>query len=323
MSTRRSLSFAVVAGAGVLVSCTSDRPTEVASPATHPAFQSFAQSEWSEPVHLPAPVSSASRELGPRLSPDGLSLYFNSDRPCSCAFGAFDMWVSRRASEDEPWGEPANLGANINSAGGDGGATFSPDGHTMFFSSARLPSAGGEDIWVTHRMDTNDDLAWEAPVNLGTDVNTAALENGPTFIPQGDGGGLLYFSSAGVIHEVRVSHDGTPLEAAHAVAELNLPGVQSLEATIRRDGKEIIFWSPANRPGGLGNSDFWVATRQNTNALWSAPVNLGGPVNTTATELSPGLSADGRTLVFAGGANRGTSLGFQDIWMSTRTPSGH
>jgi len=50
-------------------------------------------------------------------------------------------------------------------------------------------------------------------------------------------------------------------------------------------------------------------------------VNLGTPINTTASEQQPSLSGDGRTLLFA--SNRPGGLGGTDIWMSTRTPSGN
>ena len=69
----RSASLAALV---LLAACSSER--ELLPPAilTH----SFAGSEWSEPVHLDAPVNSPARELGARLSPDELSLYFGSDR---------------------------------------------------------------------------------------------------------------------------------------------------------------------------------------------------------------------------------------------------
>ena len=79
--------------------------------------QSFANSEWSEPVHLDAPINSPFRELGAALSPDELSIYFGSNRPDPTAQGAFDIWVSHRACRECPWEDPVNLGPNINSTG--------------------------------------------------------------------------------------------------------------------------------------------------------------------------------------------------------------
>ncbi len=40
----------------------------------------FASSEWSEPVHLDAPVNSPCQDQTPTMSKDGLRLYFLSDR---------------------------------------------------------------------------------------------------------------------------------------------------------------------------------------------------------------------------------------------------
>jgi hypothetical protein len=80
----------------------------------------------------------------------------------------------------------------------------------------------------------------------------------------------------------------------------------------------IVFYS--NRPGGIGLTDLWTATRRSPNDAWSAPVNLGAPVNSSANELLAALSRDGRTLLFT--STRPGGLGGFDIWMSTRLPPG-
>ena len=56
-------------------------------------------STWSEPVNLGPIVNSSSDDADPALSPDGLSLYFFSNRPGG--FGTSDIWVSRRANLTE------------------------------------------------------------------------------------------------------------------------------------------------------------------------------------------------------------------------------
>ena len=50
----------------------------------------------------------------PIQSPDGLSLYMASTRPGG--LGLLDIWVAHRASTDDPWGAPENLGEPVNSA---------------------------------------------------------------------------------------------------------------------------------------------------------------------------------------------------------------
>src|SRR5437879_9442080 len=72
-------------------------------------------STWSDPVNLgPVINSSASTSRQrPGISSDDLSLYFSSDRPGHYG-GGDDLWVSHRASVNDPWGEPQNLGPAIN-----------------------------------------------------------------------------------------------------------------------------------------------------------------------------------------------------------------
>src|SRR4051794_23861518 len=57
-------------------------PTDALTAMTHegsfavlPKFKTF--SEWSSPVNVGAPVSTAYDESGPAISPDGRDLYFN------------------------------------------------------------------------------------------------------------------------------------------------------------------------------------------------------------------------------------------------------
>src|SRR5262245_705732 len=73
-------------------------------------------SMWTEPVNLGPVVNSSSNDSHPALSPDGLSLYITSTRPggVSSGIGTEEIWVSRRASLNDPWGPPQNLGPTIN-----------------------------------------------------------------------------------------------------------------------------------------------------------------------------------------------------------------
>src|SRR5262249_24113426 len=133
------------------------------SPATAQRF-----SEWSEPVNLGPTINSSSADFGAAISKNGLSLYFSSNRPGG--YGVIDIWVSQRASVNDPWGPPVNLGATIN-ATSPIAQNFLPnlsrDGHWLFFSSNRLGGLGDVDIWVSWRAHTQDDFGWQAPVNLG------------------------------------------------------------------------------------------------------------------------------------------------------------
>ncbi len=303
----------------LVVACSDAPPQRSLEPHAAPQHMSFANSEWSEPVHLPAPVNSAARELGAALSPDELSLYFGSDR--AGGFGAIDIWVSHRACTACPWDTPVNLGAGVNSQTGDGGPALSHDGLLLFFSGGDRPGGqGSDDIWVSRRTDPNDDFSWGPAVNLGPDVNAAANEESPAYVPAlGAEGASLYFLRGGAIYRARVTRDGETLGPAVPVAELNSTGAVAQGLTVRADGREIFFSS--TRAGGLGGADIWVATRRSPHDPWSPPQNLGSVINTSAADLTPGLSWDGRTLLFSAAATARPGLGLQDIWMATRSPN--
>lgn len=311
-----------VAGVAVLIlAC------EHASNPVAPGIQamSFANSEWSDPVNLGAPINSAANEMNPALSPDELSLYFVSTRAGGVGNG--DIWVSHRASLDSPWGEPVNLGPSINGPGIDASPVLSIDGHLLFFSSDRAGGHGSNDIYVTRRADKSDDLGWGPPVNLGSDVNTADFEAGEFYLQSGEGGSANLYFSHGVnsvaldIYVAPISADGETRGPATLVAELSdlAPAVTDAHPSLRVDGRELFFYS--NRAGSLGASDLYRSSRRSVHDPWSPPENLGAPLSTSANEIQPTLSFSGRTLVFA--SNRAGGSGGIDIWMSTRTPSGH
>ena len=120
-----------------------------------PAAHAQKYSDWSAPVNLGPVINSAFNDLQPEISNDVLSLYFTSNRP---GIGGFDMYVSQRASVDDPWGAPINLGPALNTTSDEGNAAFSRDGHLMFFESDRPGGLGVRDIWVSRRVNKHDDF---------------------------------------------------------------------------------------------------------------------------------------------------------------------
>lgn len=283
------------------------------------------RSAWSEPVNLGAPINSAGDEFNATLSPDGLSIYFNSDRTdVPGAQGGNDIWIARRACRHCPWGTPVNPGPPLNSPAGEGNVSFSNDGRMMFFNSTRPGGFGRADIYVSHRSDPDDDFGWELPVNLGPGVNTPDMEGGPAYLQKT---GTLYFNRGVIaeqkadIYAAQVTRSGVTLGPAVAVVELNDPTLNDGNSTVRQDGKELIFWSNRGSPPDRVRGDLFVSTRRSIHEPWSTPVNLGAPVNTESDEIAARLSRDGRTLLITSsrpGGLGGTQFGF-DIWMSTRT----
>ncbi len=278
---------------------------------------------WSVPVNLGPIVNSTSNDNHPAISKDGLSLYITSDRPGSDALGGSDIWVSQRASLDDPWGPPMNVGPNVNSTSNDGAPTFSPDGREMYFHSNRPGGCGLADLYVTRRDNKHDDFGWGPATNLGCTVNSSFNDNGPTiFEDETKGITTLYFTRQNnpptsdlgfdIYATTRMEDDGE-WGAPALVPELSSP-FRDTRTTIRRDGLEMIISS--GRPGGSGSEDLWVSTRASTLDPWGTPVNLGPVVNSPAFDGAPALSFDGSTLYFF--SERPGGYGKRDLYVTTR-----
>jgi hypothetical protein len=289
---------------------------------------------WSPPVHLGPSVNSPFNDYHPAISPDGLSLYFTSDRPGG--FGREDIWVSRRASIHDEWGEAQNLGPVVNAAGdsGTGVPSFSPDGHRMFFSSDRPGICGisgkarglgaGGDLFVSYRVDTDDDFAWQAPRDLGCQINDPRYTQcGPTYFEDEETGVTsMYFCSPNRpdglgdfdIYVSKLGEDGV-FGPGVLVRELSSP-FRDTRTAVRRDGLEIFVTS--NRPGSIGTLDIWVSTRRSTEDPWSVPVNAGPIINAAGgRQGAPALSRDGTTMYFYA-EGRPDSLGGRDLYVTQR-----
>ena len=87
---------------------------------------------WGEPVNLGPTLNTQHHDDTPCISADGLELYFSRnvyDHPQNS-----ELFVSTRPTRDDPWGEPVNLGPNVNSSQYEFTPWISPDGLSLFFS---------------------------------------------------------------------------------------------------------------------------------------------------------------------------------------------
>jgi len=151
---------------------------------------------WGAPVNLGPPVNTSALEGSASISSDGLELYFDVGATRSGGYGSDDIWVSRRATKDEPWGEPMNLRPTVNSSASECYPFLSSDGLLLFFSEAapgaplRPGGFGNVDMWFTRRASVS--TPWGTPVNLGPIVNTSSVDGVPRISPDGS---ILYFAS--------------------------------------------------------------------------------------------------------------------------------
>ena len=100
---------------------------------------------WGEPVKLGPTVNGSYNDRCPCISANGLLLFFFSNRPGG--FGGNDLYMTRRATIDDDWGMPVNLGSTINTSLEEREPTILPDASTLFFASNRPGGLGGRDLW--------------------------------------------------------------------------------------------------------------------------------------------------------------------------------
>lgn len=168
-----------------------------------------------------------------------------------------------------------------------------------------------EDIFISRKRNG----VWSEAVNIGENVNTpyhdsnlALSADGKTlYILKDEGGGNIYYCSQ--------QGDGS------WSAPEPLPGIinssfEEKSISITRDGKTLYFSS--NRPGGLGGTDLYRATKD-AKGVWGSVKNLGPTINTPFDEEGPFIGHDMVTLYFSSKGH--TNMGGYDIFKSTFDPS--
>lgn len=183
-----------------------------------------------------------------------------------------------RVTDDSTFGRLENMGKNINTKANDGTAAVTPDGEWLYYSipnKGKAPKKTNPNYGMAiYRSKWNEDKKQWSRKELVKGI-------GGTVIATVD--------SRGKTKNVP-TYDGQP--------------------TFTPDGNTMYFIS--DRPGGIGGSDIWYATR--TGEGWSAPVNVGKPINTEFNEIQPTIGENGTTLYFASDGHKG--LGGYDIYQS-------
>lgn len=159
---------------------------------------------WEKELFLPQ--SGKHKDLEPFLSPDGLKLYFASNRPMKDSVAVkkdFDIWVLERSNPKDKWSKPINIGSPINSEFNEFYPSVSQNGN-MYFTSDRPGGKGKDDIYKSEKLDDN----YTFPISLSDSVNSEGYEFNAFISPDekqlvfsgynredGLGSGDLYISS--------------------------------------------------------------------------------------------------------------------------------
>lgn len=214
-----------------------------------------------------------------------------------------------------------NLGTIVNTGNLEYAPTITADGKTLYFVSDREGGVGGHDFWITKKT-TRTGTEFSPPVNLGAPINTTLNEGVASIAADGQ---TIYFTGCnrpdglGDCDLYEAELDGDKWTNVHNIRSVNSPYWDS-QPSISSDGKTLYFVS--NRPGamgGEGDRDIYYSTKQG-DGTWSAPKNLGAPINTVEREDSPFIIAGSGALYFSSAGHGG--FGGLDFFISKRREDG-
>ena len=139
------------------------------------------ENKWSEPEKLGGNINTTKGwESSISVSGDNRRLFFSSDRPGG--YGGFDIWYCDLLATKE-WGEPKNLGPEVNTKYNEDCPFIHFDNATLFFSSDGHNTMGGYDVFSSVLVKST--LKWTKPRNIGYPINS--VDDDMYFIYSADG----------------------------------------------------------------------------------------------------------------------------------------
>mgnify|MGYP002621255065 FL=1 len=133
---------------------------------------------WSAPEDIPFSAAPDYTDMDPAVSPDGTMLVFTSTRPVDGEQRRdLDVWYVER--DGDGWGEPVNLGEQVNSPRDELFPSVAADG-TIYFASDRT----GE--WDIYRTRPQGDGTYGPAEHLGEPINSDLVwQFNPDISPDG------------------------------------------------------------------------------------------------------------------------------------------
>jgi len=232
-------------------------------------------------VKLNKEVNSYYHDAAPIISADGKKLYFFVQNHPQNTFGkegSADIWVSTLGDNGE-WGAPQHLSAPFNIHRSNQVFTALPDG-SLFIMGGRAKDTKGFSIVSAGGSMVELDVPGFTEMRRGRFYGASMSSDMKHMI--------IYLSE--VANSTRsslyVSNLGSDGKWSRPV-KLNISVKDDdFGPFIGPDDKTLYFASDRNVPGKFGKSDIYKATRlDDTWQNWSAPVNMGAPINTAGGEM--------------------------------------
>lgn len=129
-------------------------------------ISTYANGKWSRLSKLGKNINSKYWESHGCITPDGLGLYFSSNRPGG--EGSLDIYYSERTNKRE-FGPAINLGKPVNTRLEENTPCFDFASQLLYFSSTGHEGFGGYDIFVSRKG-----KLWSEPLHLPFPLNTTS-----------------------------------------------------------------------------------------------------------------------------------------------------
>jgi hypothetical protein len=127
---------------------------------------------WGAPMI--ASFSGTYKDMEPFFAPDGLRLYFVSNRPLHDSINTpkdFDIWYVERLSTTAAWSQPINMGTPINTEHNEFYPAVAENGN-LYYTGDRPDSKGEDDIFFSEFKNGT----YSEPISLGESINTEGYE---------------------------------------------------------------------------------------------------------------------------------------------------
>jgi OmpA-OmpF porin, OOP family len=201
-----------------------------------------------------------------------------------------DLVIARKDARGR-WLAPQSISENINTKLNEGTCTISADGRKLIFTSCvGRDGYGSCDLFESRKIGDK----WTEPRNLGPTVNSAEWESQPSLSADGR---TLYFVSdrrGGLgrrdIWVSTLNDKGGWTRAKNAGKPINTV-YDEISPFIHVNSRTLYFAS--NGLTGFGGYDLFF-TERDTALAWSAPVNIGSPINNHEDQFSLFITADGK-----------------------------
>jgi outer membrane protein OmpA-like peptidoglycan-associated protein len=255
-------------------------------------------------------VNSAQPDYLPQITADLSRMYFTSRRVGSTgAKKATDELffedIYTALNRGGAWAAPENISTPINTADHDACVGLSEDGQTMFI----YRGINGGDIYTSELKGNK----WSAPVALP--FNTTMLETSVSLSPDGR---KLFFVRAATPQAQRDIYMASRTAGGAWSKPIKLAGINTEydeeSPFMHPDGKTLYFSSKGH--SSMGGYDVFKSTLLSSGA-WSAPENMGYPLNSADDDVFFVLAANGKVGYYSSDKEGG--YGYQDIY-SIRMP---